>query len=113
MGEPAKSDKNLVKAWLDSPALNSLRVDWANEDLKTKAFDQAWWDSLTTKERARAFRQVVSLIYKAEVQERRSYRHTMYEVFEVDCIDGMTCHYMDIHNLIYKALDASSPVSSS
>ena len=93
----------------DSPEMEALRAAWADEELRTKASDQAWWDSLTMEERARAFRQVVSLIYKAEVKERGSYRHAIYDVFEVDYLDGMTCHYMDIHNLICKALESSSP----
>ena len=93
------------KSWLDSPELELLRKEWQASELRMKAEDQAWWDSLSMEERARAFRQVVSLMYKAEVKDRGSYRHAMYDVFNVDYLDGMSCNYMELHNLISKALE--------
>jgi len=108
MGESANGDKKSLGDWLNSPELQSLRAAWADEELRTKASDQAWWDSLTMDDRARAFRQVVSLMYKAEVKERGSYRHAMYDVFEIDYLDGMMCNYMDLHNLICQALEAKN-----
>ncbi len=106
MGESVGDAKSTVGNWLNSPELNELRTAWANEELQIKASDQAWWDSLTMEERACAFRQVTSLIYKAEVKERGSYRYAMYEVFGVDYLDGMMCNYMELHNLIHQALEA-------
>jgi hypothetical protein len=105
MEQPAERAKNTLKDWLNSPELQELRKAWRESELQTKTEDQAWWDSLTMDERARAFRQVVSLIYKAEVKERGSYRHAMYDIFEIDYLDGMMCNYMDLHNLIYRGLE--------
>lgn len=71
-----------------------------------KAEDQAWWDSFSMEERARAFRQIMRLMFKAEVEDRGTYRHAIYNVFNVDYMDGMSCNYMTLHNLIYQGLEA-------
>jgi hypothetical protein len=105
MEQSAGSAKDTLKDWLNSPELQKLRKAWRESELQTKAEDQAWWDSLTMDERARAFRQVISLMYKAEVKERGSYRHAMYDIFDVDYLDGMMCNYMELHNLIYRGLE--------
>ncbi len=74
----------------------------------TGAEDQAWWDSLTKEERAQAFRQVVRLMHKAEVKSRGTYCHAVYDVFDVDYLDGMLCGYLGLHNLVQSALDKGS-----
>lgn len=104
----SQDDASPLKAWLNSPEIQAFREAWEASEKRMKAEDQAWWDSLSMEERARAFRQVVSLIYKSEVEDRGSYRHAMYDVFNVDYVDGLSCHYMELHNLIYQALEAQS-----
>lgn len=89
---------------LDDTKLKLLQQSWAEQERTIHAEDQAWWDSLTMEERSRAFRKVVGLMYQAEVKDRGTYRHAMYSVFDIDYIDGMICHYMDLHNLIHEAL---------
>ena len=103
---PAQDKASSLMDWLNSPELQALRQVWNESEQTMKAEDQAWWDSLSMEERARAFRQVVGLMYRAEVQERGSYRHAMYDTFNVDYMDGMSCHYMDLHNLIFSGLEA-------
>jgi len=49
---------------------------------------------------------VCKLIYRADINDRGSYRYGVYDIFNVDYVDGMK-HYMAIHNAISKAL--SSP----
>jgi hypothetical protein len=100
-----------MKTWADSPELDALRKAWAEGEALMQAEDQAWWDSLTMEERARAFRKVIGLMYEAEVEKRGSYRFAMYEIFGVDYIDGMVCNYMELHNLINKALSFPAPES--
>jgi hypothetical protein len=104
----AQEDGPSLRQWLDSPELCALREAWKAGEERMKAEDQAWWDSLSMEERARAFRQVVSLIYKSEVKERGSYRYAMYDVFNVDYVDGLSCHYMELHNLIAQGLAAQA-----
>lgn len=103
----AQDASSSLRAWLDSPEACALRKAWEKGEKIMKAEDQAWWDSLSMEERARAFRQVVSLMYKAEVRDRGSYRHAIYEVFDIDYVDGLSCNYMELHNLIIQGLEAS------
>ncbi len=91
---------------LNSPELKALRKAWREAEKLQNAEDDAWWDSLTMEGRAQAFRQVCKLIYRADINDRGSYRYGVYDIFNVDYVDGMK-HYMAIHNAISKAL--SSP----
>jgi hypothetical protein len=90
--------------WLDSPEMEAFRDAWRHADLVQSAEDDAWWDSLTMDERARAFRQICKLIYKADVKDKGSYRYAMYDIFNIDYGDGLK-HYMQLHNLISRAVD--------
>ncbi len=100
------NQKQPFKGWMDSPELAALREAWTEEEARQEAEDEAWWDSLTMEGRAQAFRQVCKLIYRADIKDRGSYRYGVYDIFNVDYVDGMK-HYMAIHNAISKAL--SSP----
>lgn len=107
MGQAGTNEKGLsLKQWLDSPEMQQIREMIYAEEQRQETEDQAWWDSLTMDERAQAFRQVVKLMYQAEVKKRGSYRYAMYDVFNIDYADGLA-HYMELHNLIYKGMEAS------
>jgi hypothetical protein len=95
-----------TSSWLDSLELVALREAWSEEEARQEIEDEAWWDSLTMEARAQAFRQVCKLFYKADVEHKGSYRYAVYDIFNVDYIDGMS-HYMTLHNLINKALSSS------
>lgn len=71
-----------------------------------EAENDAWWESLSEREREDAFYAVVKRIYKGDVVERGSYRYVLYDVFGFDAgmyIRGMDCGYMYIHNAICEA----------
>lgn len=85
--------------------MKALRQVWREAEAKEKAEDDAWWDSLSQEERGRAFRQIMKLMHRAEVEDKGSYRHALYEVFDLDYSDGLS-HYMRLHNLIWLGLDA-------
>lgn len=89
----------------NSPDFKALAKAWQASERITATEDQAWWDSLSMEERARAFRQVVKLMHHGEVIKRGSYRYAIYDVFDVDYGDGLM-HYMELHNLIFKGLEA-------
>lgn len=93
-----------MKNWLDSPEMEAFRDAWRHADLVQSAEDDAWWDSLTMDERARTFRQICKLIYKADVTDKGSYRYAMYDIFNIDYGDGLK-HYIQLHNLISRAVD--------
>ena len=82
--------------------LKELRNAWKSMHKRIEAEDQAWWDSLNADERSRAFRQLMKLMYKAEIKDKGTYRHAVYSVFEVDYCDGLD-YYMELHNFICKA----------
>ncbi len=94
--------------WMNSPELKALREAWAATEKQQNAEDDAWWDSLNYNEKGQAFRQIIKLMYKAEVLDRGSYRWALYDVFGLDYGDGMA-HYMRLHNLICLGLEAEQP----
>jgi hypothetical protein len=106
MGNVEKTDRaSSLSELLNSSEMKAFREAWQASELKEQAEDQAWWDSLNGEERARALRQVAKLMHKAEIKDRGSYRHAMYDVFGIDYCDGMS-HYMELHNAIYRGLEA-------
>jgi hypothetical protein len=93
-----------VENFFNSPELEALRQAWNHADLIQAAADDAWWDSLTMGQRARAFRQICKLMYKTDVQHKGTYRYAIYDIFNIDYGDGLN-HYMQLHNLISRAVD--------
>lgn len=68
-----------------------------------EARNEIWWCSLSEAEREDAFYAVVKRIVKAEIEDKRSYRGALYDVFcfgEHMYINGMDCGYMALHNSI-------------
>jgi hypothetical protein len=62
------------------------------------------WNSFTKEQQLSLFCAVVRRIHKAEIQDNRSYRGTLYGVFEFDQSAyglALDAGYMDIHNAIY------------
>jgi len=95
--------------WLNSPELKALRKAWSAAEKLQNANDDAWWDSLDHDSKSQAFRQIVKLMYQAEVKDKGSYRYAIYDVFGLDYGDGLT-HYMQLHNLIGQGIDAEQKV---
>ena len=98
-----------MEDWLNSPELKALREVWHETEKRQNAEDDAWWDSLNYDGKSQAFRQIVKLMYRAEVIEKGSYRHALYEVFGLEYGDGLT-YYMQLHNLISQGLEAEKKV---
>ena len=105
MGNAEANSENEFGQWLNSPELKELREAWNEAERQQNAEDDAWWDSLNYDGKSQAFRQIVKLMYKAEVKDKGSYRYAIYYVFGLDYGDGLT-HYMQLHNLIGQGLDA-------
>ena len=71
---------------------------------KHNIMNDAWWNGLSEEEREWAFYAVCKRIHKAELQQRSTYRHALYDVFGFDMGmygRGMDCGFMAIHNAIY------------
>jgi len=70
--------------------------------------NEAWWNSLSEQEREDAFYAVCKRIWKADGEDRGSYRYALYDVFGFDpgmYGRGMDCGYMSIHNAIFDGED--------
>lgn len=70
--------------------------------------NDTWWNGLTEDEREDAFYAVIKRMYRAEVQDRGTYRWALYDVFGFDMGmygRGMDCGYMALHNIIFNGLD--------
>jgi hypothetical protein len=74
MEKVAAGNSSGLLEWLNSREIKELRKSWNRMEALQSAGDDAWWDSLAMEERAQAFRQICKLIYKADVEDKGSYR---------------------------------------
>jgi len=84
----------------------SQKMEHARAEYKTE--NDAWWNELSEEEREKAFFAVVSRIRQAEVEERRSYRGSLYSVFGFQpsmYAMGIECGYFEIHNMLFDCLE--------
>ena len=69
-----------------------------------EARTDAWWNSLTEREREDAFYSVCKRIYQGDIKDNGTYRWVLYDVFGFDAgmySRGMDCGYMALHNALY------------
>jgi len=88
--------------------LDELREAQQKAHAEYEAENDAWWNGLTEEEREDAFYAVIKRMYKAEVEDRGTYRWALYDVFGFDpgmYGRGMDCGYMALHNIIYDGLN--------
>jgi len=72
-----------------------------------------FWDDLSEEDKLKAFYSVCKRIHKGDVEDRRSYRGVLYNVFGFGFESytiGMDGGYMSIHNLIIAGIDAKETV---
>lgn len=73
------------------------------QEIYNEAADQ-FWNSLSKENQLQCFYSVVKRIYKAEIEQKSSYRYVLYDVFgfgpEAYSV-GMSCGYHAIHNGLY------------
>jgi hypothetical protein len=63
-----------------------------------------FWNSLSKEDQLRVFCSVMRLLYKAEIQERGTYRYTLYDVFGFgpeSYVQAQVSGFMAIHNAIW------------
>lgn len=86
-------------------AVEEIR-DMFQETMKDYDADaDAAWNELSHDDQLRMFYSVVKRIYDANVNQDRSYRGTLYDVFEFDMssyVTGMECGFMAISNLLHE-----------
>jgi len=70
--------------------------------LKYEKLNDAWWDTLSFEEKEHAMYAVSKRIFQGSILEQGSYRHTLYDVFELPSSyeKGMDCGLFAIHNAV-------------
>jgi hypothetical protein len=92
----------------DPEKLKELREELEQARQETEKSVESFWNGLSYEDKLKAFYAVTKRIYKAEVEERGSYRYALYDVFGFGAdayMLGMDCHYLDLHNLLFDAVN--------
>ena len=93
---------------IDPEKLESLRAELEQARQEYEKGVDSFWHGLSYEDRLKAFYAVTKLIYKADVEDRGSYRYALYDVFGFGAdayIIGMDSHYFDLHNLLFDAIN--------
>ena len=96
-----------VKTMLDPEKLEKLRAEMELAKQENEKDVESFWNELSYEDKLRAFYAVTKRIYKAEVEDRGTYRYALYDVFGFGMdayLLGMDCHYLDLHNLLFDAV---------
>ena len=100
--------KKSFKEMLNSPEMELLRQEMQESEDQYKKDVESFWDNLSYDDKLKAFFYVCSKIHKGDVEERGSYRHNLYQVFNFDMdsyIIGMNAGYLNLHNYIYDGVE--------
>lgn len=91
------------ESFMDSPEWKDIQEKVELATLRYEQECEQYWDSLSYDEQLKAFYSVVKRIVKGDIEEGRSYRGVLYDVFGFDMDAygvGMECGYMTLHNNI-------------
>ena len=92
----------------DSEEMKKIRADLEEARQENEKDVESFWNGLSYEDKLRAFYAVTKRIYRAEVEDRGSYRYALYDVFGFGAdayMLGMDCHYLDLHNLLFDAVN--------
>ena len=105
---------DVIDPSLDDP-LEDLHESFIQRTDAEKDASEKFWSSLSEEQQLQDFCAVTRRIHDGDVEQRGSYRYVLYDVFgfgpeayEAAMLSG----YMDIHNLIFDALEAESKESN-
>lgn len=80
-----------------------------NEAMKVIEADQEkFWESLSEEDRLKVFCAVSRRIYKGEIEDKRSYRGVLYDVFKFGpeaYAQAQVAGYLSIHNSIFDSMN--------
>lgn len=96
-------------SWFDSPEVHKIQTAFQETSGAYKADAENFWENLSEDDKLYAFYSVCRRIHEGEVEQRGSYRHVLYDVFNFGpeaYMVGMECNYMLLHNLIGIGVDA-------
>ena len=84
----------------DDELANSFKL-W---ELELEEDHSKFWNGLSKDDQLKAFCSVMRRLYRAEIQERGSYRYTLYEVFgfgSESYVQAQISGFLAIHNAIW------------
>ena len=90
-------------SFMDSPEWQDIQDKFQLSILQYEKDCDEYWDNLSYDDQLKAFYSVVKRIVKGDIEENRSYRGVLYDVFGFDAAAysiGMECGYMALHNSI-------------
>ena len=84
--------------------INTMNKEQTENQVKINPKENAkWWYKLSLEEKQKAFYAVISTMYKAEVEDRGNFRHSIYDVFKFgpDMYDATVASgYEKLHNAL-------------
>ena len=92
----------------ENQSLEEIRKAFQEAKEKYDKNAEEYWSGLTEDEKLLAFYAVIKRTYKAEVEDKGTFRYALYDVFDFDASaykTAMDCGYLDIHNLICSGLE--------
>jgi len=112
--ETASESPKRKTSFLDDPERQKLSQDFRKATEEWVADMEEWWRNLPTDQQQWAFYNVCRRIYEGDVMQRRSYRGVLYDTFgwgpEAYAL-GMEARYMDLHNLLWDAIEGDTKYS--
>lgn len=103
--EQDRKDTSKEDLFQELQKLQKLYIESTNQHEREV---EGWWNGLSDKEREDAFYAVVRRIHKAEIEDRRTYRGAIYDVFGFGPEmygAGMDCGYLSLHNTIFDGVE--------
>jgi len=91
------------KSFMDSPEWQEIQDKMELAMLRYEKECEEYWNNLSYDDQLKAFYSVVKRLVKGEIEENRSYRGVLYDVFGFgpDAYGiGMECGLMSLHNSI-------------
>ena len=82
---------------------DNIKLAYEEVTVANETDAENFWESLSYDDKCNAFHAVVSRLVQAEITDKRSYRGTLYDVFQFGpemYIRGMDCGYITLHNSI-------------
>ena len=99
---------------MDKDLLDSLEsVSKTFHEIYDEMESEQYWNSLSKEDQLKVFCAVSRRIYKAEIEEQRSYRGTLYSVFGFGpeaYTQAQLAGYLDIHNAIYTGVEIDETI---
>jgi len=96
---------------MDDKIIDDLEEIQKSFDVAMKEIEseqEAYWNSLSHDEQLKAFCAVVRRIHKGDIEERRSYRGVLYDIFGFgpeSYVQAQASGYLTIHNALFDWVD--------